>query len=207
MPTFDFTDRELNDLTRYFAFLDRAAYPFLTAEYATEANRWAAGKKVFELFKCKQCHPRSEQEMNAPGVDRSSLAPNLQMASRRLRHDWINDWIRRPDEWMPGTRMPTNFPKGETGQRTSPLAALVDAPAFAKDRGEFAQLLGGDDSARKFLGDPDSVTRALRDYVWSIGINGGTAPAGTPPPGEAKTVSGARALSRAAGRPAAPAAP
>ena len=72
--------------------------------------------------------------MNAPGVDRASLAPNLQMASTRLRHDWINDWIRRPDEWMPGTRMPTNFPIGDGGQRISPIAGMFDAPAFAKDR-------------------------------------------------------------------------
>jgi hypothetical protein len=115
--------------------------------------------------------------MNAPGVDRASLAPNLQMASSRLRHDWISDWIRRPDEWMPGTRMPTNFPKGEDGKRTSPIAALLDAPTFAADRAEFARLLGGDDAAKKFLSDPDAVTKALRDYVWSVGINGGTGPA------------------------------
>jgi hypothetical protein len=116
--------------------------------------------------------------MNAPGVERSNLAPNLQMASTRLRHDWINDWIRRPDEWMPGTRMPTNFPKGDDGKRTSPLAAMADAPAFAKDREDYARILGGDDAAKKFLSDPNAVTKALRDYVWSIGINGGTGPVG-----------------------------
>ena len=188
MPTFGFSEGDLNDLTRYFAFLDRAQYPFLAGDYEADPKRWAAGKKVFELLKCKQCHPRSDAEMNAPGVDRSSLAPNLQMAAGRLRHDWINDWIRRPDEWMPGTRMPTNFPKGEDGKRTSPLGALVDAPAFAADRAEFSRMLGGDTEAKKFLSDPDAVTRALRDYVWSVGINGGTAPAGgrapeeTPPP-------------------------
>jgi len=207
MPTFGFTDQELNDLTRYFAFLDRASYPFLTAEHAAEPARWAAGKKVFELLRCKQCHPRSEQEMNAPGVDRASLAPNLQMAARRLRHDWINDWIRRPDEWMPDTRMPTNFPKSESGQRTSPLAALVDAPAFAKDLTEFAQLLGGDEQAKKFLGDPDAVTKALRDYVWSIGLNGGTGPAGTAPPAEGKPAPATRSAGRAAPRAGSPAAP
>jgi hypothetical protein len=127
------------------------------------------------------------------------------MASRRLRHDWINDWIRRPDEWMPGTRMPTNFPKAESGQRTSPLGALVDAPAFARDRTEFAQLLGGDEQAKTFLNDPDAVTRALRDYVWSIGSNGGTAPAGTAP--AATKPAPARASGRSAARASAPAAP
>jgi hypothetical protein len=132
------------------------------------------------MLRCRQCHPRNEQEMNAPGVDRASLAPNLQMSATRLRHDWIADWIKRPDEWMPGTRMPTNFPKGDDGRRVSPIAALLDAPTFAADRAEFARLLGGDEAAKAFLNDPDAVTKALRDYVWSVGINGGTAPAGLP---------------------------
>ena len=203
MPTFGFTPPELNDLTRYFAFLDRAQYPFLVTEHPVDPNRWAAGRKVFELLRCKQCHPRSEQEMNAPGVDRSSLAPNLQMASTRLRHDWINDWIRRPDEWMPGTRMPTNFPKAEDGKRVSPLAGMVDAPGFAKDREEFARLLGGDEAVRSFLGNPDAVTKALRDYVWSIGVNGGTAPAGPPPaePAPAAAPSPAAVRAERSGKP------
>jgi cytochrome c2 len=181
MPTFGFSSDELNDLTRYFASLDRASYPFLDRDHPTDPGRWSAGKKVFELLRCKQCHPRNDQEMTAPGVDRASLAPNLQMAATRLRHAWIADWIKRPDEWMPGTRMPTNFPKGDDGKRTSPIAALLDAPTFAADRAEFARYLGGDEAAKKFLSDPDAVTKALRDYVWSVGITGGTAPAGPPP--------------------------
>jgi cytochrome c2 len=206
MPTFGFSAAELNDLTRYFAALDRASYPFLARDYVAEPGRWAAGRKVFELLRCKQCHPRNEQEMNAPGVDRASLAPNLQMAATRLRHDWISDWIRRPDEWMPGTRMPTNFPKGDDGKRTSPIVALLDAPTFAADRAEFARFLGGDEAAKAFLSDPEAVTKALADYVWSIGINGGTAPAG--PPSETQPAAPAAATSPTttvgAARPSAP---
>ncbi len=186
MPTFGFTDAELNDLTLYFASLDRASYPFLVAEGDGSPANWAAGKKVFELLKCAQCHPRSLEDFNRPGVDRSTLAPNLQMAAKRLRHDWIADWIRRPDEWMPGTRMPTNFPKGDDGHRFSPLAQLFDAPSFAADRAEFARILGSDARAKQFLASPEEVTRALGDYVWSIGVNGGTAPVEprTPPPAQ-----------------------
>jgi mono/diheme cytochrome c family protein len=206
MPTFGFSEKDLNDLTRYFAFLDRAQYPFLAGDYVTDPRRWAAGKKLFELLKCKQCHPRSDQEMNAPGVDRASLAPNLQMASTRLRHDWINDWIRRPDEWMPGTRMPTNFPKSEEGKRTSPLAALVDAPAFAADRADFVRLLGGESEVRSFLADPDAVTRALRDYVWSVGVNGGTAPVASAT-AEAPSAPARGSTVRRAARPSRPGAP
>ncbi len=182
MPTFGFTDAELNDLTLYFASLDRASYPFLVADGDGNPATWAAGKKVFELLKCAQCHPRSIEDLNRPGIDRATLAPNLQMAAKRLRHDWIADWIRRPDEWMPGTRMPTNFPKGDDGHRFSPLGQIFDAPSFAPDRAEFARLLGGDAAARQFLSSPEAVTRALGDYVWSIGVNGGTAPVAPAPP-------------------------
>src|ERR1700674_2296364 len=201
MPTFGFSERDLNDLTRYFASLDRAQYPFLVAAYGTEPARWAAGRKVFEMLKCKQCHPRTEQEMNAPGADKANLAPNLQMASTRLRHDWISDWIRRPEEWMPGTRMPTNFPRGEDGKRTSPLGAMLGAPSFAKDREEFGRILGGDEAAKKFLSDPDAVTKALRDYVWSIGINGGSAPAAGPATAAAAADSGGRGKAVRKGAP------
>ena len=198
MPTFGFTDAELNDLTHYFASLDRAQYPFLVAGGAENPASWAAGKKVFELLKCAQCHPRSIEDFNRPGVDRASLAPNLQMAAKRLRHDWIADWIRRPDEWMPGTRMPTNFPKGDDGHRFSPLGQLFDAPSFASDRAEFARILGGDAQAKAFLSSPEAVTRALGGYVWSIGVNGGTAPV-EKPPAPAQSASGFAAPS-AAGR-------
>jgi hypothetical protein len=128
------------------------------------------------------------------------------MAATRLRHDWISDWIRRPDEWMPGTRMPTNFPKGDDGKRTSPIAALLDAPTFAADRAEFARFLGGDEAAKAFLSDPDAVTKALADYVWSVGINGGIAPAGPPsevaptPPAAEASATNARSARPSASR-------
>ena len=83
---------------------------------------------------------------------------------------------------MPGTRMPTNFPKGDDGRRTSPLAGLIDAPNFAQDRAEFARLFGSDENARQFLSSPEAVTKALRDYVWSLGSSGGASPAPVPPP-------------------------
>jgi mono/diheme cytochrome c family protein len=190
MPTFGFTDRDLNDLTDYFASLDRAQYPFLVQDYVTTAARWEAGKKVFELLKCAKCHPRSIEDVNRPGVDRATLAPNLQMAETRLRHDWIANWILRPDEWMPGTRMPTNFPKADNGKRVSPLSGLLDSPEYAKDREDFVRLFGSLDAAKQFLGDPDAVTKTLRDYVWSLGINGGTAPAPLPGSGQTQAASG-----------------
>jgi len=169
MPTFGFTDAQLNDLTKYFAALSKASYPFVLDSAAPDPISLAAGRTVFEMYQCAKCHPRSQQEADKV-EDKSTLAPNLQMAHSRLRHDWINDWISRPDEWMPGTRMPTNFPKDDaTGQRTVPLAMAWDAPQLAKPRGDLEKILGGPAAASAFIHDVDRVTKALRDYVWSIG--------------------------------------
>jgi cytochrome c2 len=169
MPTFGFTDAQLNDLTKYFAALSKASYPFMLDSAAPDPTSLAAGRIVFEMYQCAKCHPRSQQEADKV-EDKSTLAPNLQMAHSRLRHDWINDWISRPDEWMPGTRMPTNFPKDDTtGQRTVPLAMAWDAPQLARPRGDLEKVLGGPAAASAFIHDVDRVTKALRDYVWSIG--------------------------------------
>jgi len=73
---------------------------------------------------------------------------------------------------MPGTRMPTNFPKDDTtGQRYVTLALGWDSPQIAKDRAELEKLMGGPQAASEFIHSVDRVTKALRDYVWSIGGN------------------------------------
>jgi hypothetical protein len=100
---------------------------------------------------------------------------------------------------MPGTRMPTNFPKDDTtGQRSVTLALGWDSPQLAKDRAELEKLMGGPKAASDFIHDVDRVTKALRDYVWSIGA------AGTPATQQASATpaeSGVRrAPSRSGGR-------
>ena len=169
MPTFGFQSSELNDLTKYFATLSKISYPFQVPSGTPDPRSLASGKKVFEMYRCFQCHPKSQQEMDRV-EDKSTLAPNLQMANGRLRHDWINDWISRPDDWLPGTRMPTNFPKDDTtGQRAVTLALGWDSPQIAKDRAELEKIWGGAKEASDFIHDVDRVTKSLRDYVWSIG--------------------------------------
>jgi cytochrome c2 len=202
MPTFGFTDAQLNDLTKYFAALSKASYPFILPDTTPDAMSVAAGKKVFEMYRCAQCHPRSQQDADKV-EDKSSLAPNLQMAHTRLRHDWINDWISRPDEWMPGTRMPTNFPKDDTtGQRYVTLALGWDSPQLTKDRAELEKLMGGAQPASDFIHDVDRVTKALRDYVWSIGAAGAPASqqASAVPAPPARPAVARRAPSRSGGR-------
>ena len=69
-------------------------------------------------------------------------APNLSLANGRLKPDWIEDWIRRPNDIQPGTRMPTYFD-----------------PRFFENSGP-PDILDGDE---------DAQIRALVKYVLSLG--------------------------------------
>lgn len=40
----------------------------------------------------------------------SNLAPDLRMAPERLNPDWIVQWLKKPSDILPGTRMPAFWP-------------------------------------------------------------------------------------------------
>jgi cytochrome c2 len=173
MPTFEFGEDQLNALTSYFAALEKARYPFENRIQTVEDRSRAAGQKTFEALKCAQCHPTSTdafQQALREGKTPADLAPMLSAAHTRLRYEWIADWIKRPEEWMPGTRMPTNFPKvDDKADRISPLAAALDTPGFAGLKKDLVGIFGSEAEARTYIGDTDRVTKALRDHVWSLG--------------------------------------
>ena len=181
MPTFGFSTDQINTLTAYFAAQDKARYPFDGRVEALDPRSRAAGAATFASLKCAQCHPTSQEAFGQAlkeGKTPADLAPILAAAHTRLRYDWIADWIKRPDEWMPGTRMPTNFPKvdDKSDKRISPLAPALDTPAFAGLKKELVAIWGSEAEAKAYLGDPERVTKALRDHVWSLGNDFLTAP-------------------------------
>jgi cytochrome c2 len=181
MPTFGFSTDQINSLTAYFATQDKARYPFDGRVESLDPRSRAAGAATFTSLKCAQCHPTSQDafaQALKEGKTPADLAPILAAAHTRLRYDWIADWIKRPDEWMPGTRMPTNFPKvdDKSDKRVSPLAPALDTPAFAGLKKELVAIWGSEAEAKAYLGDPDRVTKALRDHVWSLGNDFQTVP-------------------------------
>jgi len=107
MPTFGFTDHEATAVSKYFASLDEAIFPFQTAEGPKPtAAHLADGKTLFTQFKCLQCHVVGAPD---PKLSAADLAPNLAMAGSRLRRDWIPKWLTDPQKQYPGTRMPSFF--------------------------------------------------------------------------------------------------
>ena len=74
---------------------------------ASTTNTAGSGKELFDLLKCQQCHVLGAIPKDQPT---SNLAPDLRMAHERLQPDWMLDWMKKPSDILPGTRMPAYWP-------------------------------------------------------------------------------------------------
>jgi len=198
MPTFHFSDQEANTLVTHFAAKEAVPQFDTTRNISPLTRNRAIGQEVFEMLRCHPTGqpaasvvaaassvapkgPKSKVAARPPPppppppvalADAASLAPALDLARVRLRHDWIADWIRRPNEIIPGTRMPTNFPRDpETGRFASPLASAITTPAFSAQRARLQPYFSTEEELVRTMGDVVALTEFLRDYIWSIGPN------------------------------------
>ena len=111
MPTFGLDDQNLNGVIRYFGSVSNTIGPFQTHEVIRASNVEASSKALFELLKCQQCHVLGAIPKDQPTAN---LAPDLRMAPERLQPDWILQWLKKPSDILPGTRMPAfwaDYPK------------------------------------------------------------------------------------------------
>jgi mono/diheme cytochrome c family protein len=106
MPTFGLDDQHTNQVISYFGSISNTIGPFRTHEVMKASNS-DAGKPLFDLLKCQQCHVLGAIPKDQPT---SNLAPDLRMAAERLQPDWIIDWLKKPSDILPGTRMPAFWP-------------------------------------------------------------------------------------------------
>src|SRR5918996_400123 len=59
-------------------------------------------------FSCVKCHNFNEQKAEGiPGIDMTVL-------TKRLRPEWFMKYVHDPQQFRPGTRMPTVFPGGKS---------------------------------------------------------------------------------------------
>jgi len=140
MPTFHFTEEEVNTITRYFAAMDKVPYPY-DAPPATDAALVAVGKDLFGRWQCVKCHVVAGKLPNQEPVN---MAPDLANVPKRLRADWIAQWLADPGRIQPGTRMPSDFP-------TDPK------------ENAYPEILGG---------DPSKQIAAVRAYLLSLSNEG-----------------------------------
>ena len=111
MPTFEFSEQDLNTITQYFASQDKVPYPYDPRPAASDPALVAVGKNLFEKWQCVKCHVVAGK---LPNQEPANMAPDLAKVPERLRPDWIARWLADPGKIAPGTRMPANFPADPT---------------------------------------------------------------------------------------------
>jgi mono/diheme cytochrome c family protein len=160
MPTFGLDDQNVNGVINYFGGISNNMAPFETHEVVRTASfDESTGKHLFELLKCQQCHVLGTIPKDQPT---SNLAPDLRMAPERLQADWILQWLRKPSDILPGTRMP---------------AFWADYPKSLYTR----QTPGFEWLPAEFDGNAEAQIRVIRDHL--LTFRGGP----SPKPGAAKT--------------------
>ncbi len=112
MPTFPVTIDEATTLSKYFAALAGKGFPYefvRVEEYSpelVEAGRKLASKDYFDCF---SCHVQGSKLPEGPP---EGWAPDLSLARRRLRPEWIVKWLKDPQKIQPGAKMPSFYPGG-----------------------------------------------------------------------------------------------
>jgi cytochrome c2 len=198
MPTFGFTDEQANTIVGYFEARERQK-PFVSQPVAASDRDLAVGQAVFNMFQCGKCHPSGPVAAGGSATA-GDLAPSLLLASHRLRHDWVPSWVKNPQGWIPGTRMPSFFPETKPGEFMSPVGMAMDSPTYAGVRQQLLPYFSSEAEMKAYLSDVDKVTAALRDHIWKIsGGLAGAAPAeggGTVAPAPMTSVSAGAAGGR-----------
>jgi mono/diheme cytochrome c family protein len=100
MPTFNFTDEQVRDLTAYFEALAPQEIKY-EADVHMEKDKAIVqtGVEIVNYMDCGKCH-----DDGAKGIDFS-------IASDRLRQDWIPHWLKDTRQLIPWTKMPAHWDK------------------------------------------------------------------------------------------------
>lgn len=134
MPNFHMSSDEASKLVNYFAAISNAEFPYEYQErrragYLAQAEAAHPGvlKDAMNIFTdgnyCVKCHALGDYE--AKGSPRS-LGPKMDDVYRRLRPEYLRNWVARPLRILPYTPMPTNI----TFEPKPPYFGGVDQKLF-----------------------------------------------------------------------------
>ncbi|HEY2934181.1 MAG TPA: cytochrome c [Acidobacteriota bacterium] len=107
MPTFNFSERELRTLVKFFEGQSHQPEPYTKqpVEPLTEQEKVLA-RQLFTstAAPCLKCHATGD-----PGHDQNASAPNFLFVKERLKPAWTKRWIINPQLIHPGTAMPSGL--------------------------------------------------------------------------------------------------
>lgn len=119
MPTFGLAHAEVAQVTAFLAGLRDRRQPPLpprlrAARGAVTPNAVRAGARLAsrEYLSCSSCHLGGDRP---PEGLPQEWAPDLRLAGRRLRPEWIVRWLLDPQRIQPGTKMPSFFADPDSG--------------------------------------------------------------------------------------------
>ncbi|MFT7538853.1 MAG: cytochrome c2, partial [Lysobacterales bacterium] len=143
MPSYEFNVDHLNMLVQFFNTVDgEDQFPFhKEADVSLTSKEYKAAEKLFsqDYLGCTLCHVVGDQQ---PTGTKDTWAPDLGLANKRLKPEWIVEWIKDPSRLVPGTTMPTFF---------DPSDYENSGPEDIMD------------------GDEDEQIRILRNYLMTLG--------------------------------------
>jgi len=150
MPTFPLSHEEVTAIVRYFASWDGQDYPYQpphTNELSEEQKLYALSHMIApDAANCLSCHFQGEFPVERGRTELAKMAPDLNKVSARLRPAWVREWLLRPQNYMPYTKMTafwatTDRPKdalwpSESDPFLSPAPAWTKVPSFPPATGE-----------------------------------------------------------------------
>jgi hypothetical protein len=137
-------------------------YPFTDPNlHLADEARFKLGEEFFYAQKCLACHVAGDPK--APGTTTDIKAPNFALTYKRLRYDWVIDWLQDPQAIQPGANMPQIFQGG---------SAFASLPAADRDPME-----------AKFGKTVEEQGHLMVDFLFTLGARNYTAiqPGGAQP--------------------------
>jgi cytochrome c551/c552 len=133
MPRFNMSDDEAKALANYFAAVGNAPFPYQLIEQREPAYLDAVNSDFHKVFPdkkneylteswqmlnaplCIKCHSVGGRQVTVSDPAKDIRGPNLELASERLKPDWLLLWLFRPSWITPYTSMPSPLPPQQAG--------------------------------------------------------------------------------------------
>ncbi len=133
MPDFSFTKEEARVLVEYFSVKavspEDARLPYALPFEKDEIPQLEIEMGEYRLGfdKCMQCHPVSMEEGLPEDVQLEDLSINLMLSKKRLRFEWIKNFLKNPDRYAgAGTKMPYVYYTPEGAPKVSEAEMWID---------------------------------------------------------------------------------
>jgi cytochrome c oxidase subunit 2 len=133
MPQFNVTDVDAATIADYFKLVAQNPKVDSAAEQQAAAGLAAKGKELYEVkYQCQACHT-----IQGSG---GYVGPDLSDARNWLTPAWIAEWLKNPQELIPGTLEPR---RSFTPEEVDALAAYIATLKQRSQPVKTASAVGG----------------------------------------------------------------